>query len=107
METSGLLPRSYISSRRKAGIEYTLHLIIERIYTSFGDSNNPIATVLSLDISRAFNNVSYQIMLYNLWKRRVPLGVVGFIKGFLIYRHTTIKIPEYTSGRFDTPTRIP
>lgn len=107
MESSQLIPRDHIGGRKLAGVEGAIHLLTERISASFGSKHHPVASLLMLDVSGAFDNVSHQRLLHNLRKRRVPGEVVRWIEGFLSQRSTTIKMPEFSAPNANTSTGIP
>jgi hypothetical protein len=53
-----------------------------------------MVTLLSLDISGVFNYISYERLVYNLRKRRVPLPIVTWVQSFVSNRKTTIRVAE-------------
>ena len=62
---------------------------------------------MSMDISGAFDHVSWPRLLHNLRKRRIPLVYIRWIESFLNNRTTTIKLFEGESQPFATTTGIP
>jgi hypothetical protein len=54
-----------------------------------------VASLLLLDVSRAFNNVLYTRLLYDLRKRRVDEKTVKWIASFFSNRHTSIAIDGF------------
>lgn len=71
------------------------------------DSHTPVVSLLLLDVSEAFDNVSHQRLLHNLRKRRIPTTVIAWIESFLSDRTSTLKLPEYKSNLFHIHTEIP
>ena len=106
MEEFHLIPEDHIGGRKMRGVESAVHLLLERIYAGFKNTG-PVASLLMLDVSGAFDNVSHQRLLHNLRKRRVPGEVVRWIEGFLAERTTTIRMPEYAAEPATTATGIP
>ena len=74
-ETFGLLPKTHIGGRRITSTEHAVHLILEKIYSAWG-SKALIASMLSLDVAGAFDNVSHARLLHNLRKRRIFILIV-------------------------------
>ena len=66
-----------------------------------------MASVLCLDVSGAFDNVSHQRLLHNLRKRRISGPVAKWVASFLVGRKTRIRLPDYKSAPIDTNTGIP
>src|SRR5438045_9428241 len=66
-----------------------------------------VASLLMLDVSGSFDNVSHERLIHNLKRCQIPTQVRDWIKDFLQHRKTVIKFPEYTSAEMDTPTGIP
>ena len=63
--------------------------------------------MLSLDLSRAFNNVSQERLLWILQHKGYPLWIQHAIKNFLTERRTKIALPGYTSDWISTRSGIP
>lgn len=66
-----------------------------------------MASLLLLDVSGAFDNVSRTRLLHNLRKRRVDLTLVQWIDSFLCDRSSTLKLQEYTAPSTPIQTGIP
>ena len=49
-----------------------LELLIEQVYTTWGQDYNMVATLLSLDMAAAFPNMSHNQLLHNLHYDSVP-----------------------------------
>lgn len=105
METEGLLPKSHLGGRRGISTDHAIHIIIDRIKLAWG-KGKPVVSLLMLDVSGAYDNVSHQRLLHNLRKRRLG-QLVPWVKAFLSNRSTRIRMPEGMSDRFPTPTGIP
>jgi hypothetical protein len=63
-KTSELLLHTHIGGRKNLSCEHAIHLLIEKVYTAW--RKKKVASLLMLDVSRAFNNVSYARLLHNL-----------------------------------------
>lgn len=103
VEEHGLLPKGHLSGRRGISIEYAIQIMLDRIRSAWGRGS--IVSLLMLDVSGAYNNVSYTRLLYNLRKRRLG-QLAPWIGAFLTGRSTRIRIPEGISERIPTPTGI-
>jgi hypothetical protein len=84
-EQQKLLPDSQMGNRKNRSIETALELLIEQIYTVWS-SKKHVVSVLSLDISGAFNTVNHMRLLDNLRRKQVPLWFVRTIRSFLSER---------------------
>jgi hypothetical protein len=60
-----------------------------------------------MDISGAFDNVSYTRLLDNLRKKKIPDIIIRWVTSFLRKRIIIIKVFEGESEIFDTETEIP
>lgn len=105
-ETYGLLPKTLLGGRKGVSTEHAVHTLMEVIQGAW-NSETPVTSLLMLDISGAFDNVSHQRLLHNLRKRRIPPALVSWIGSFLQGRTSTLKLPEFESELFDIHTGIP
>ena len=71
-EQHNLLLDTQIGNWKNRSTEAALKLIVEQIHTIWG-SKKHVASVLSLDISGAFDTVNHVRLLDNLRKKQVPL----------------------------------
>jgi hypothetical protein len=67
----------------------------------------PILSMLCLDISGAFDNVSHERLIHNLKMKAFPLQITLFIQSFLKDRTTCLRIGEYTDRARPHTTGIP
>ena len=104
-ETYQLLPRALLGGRKGVLTEHAVHTLMEVIQKAW-NSDTPVTSLLMLDISGAFDNVSHQRLLHNLRKRRIPLKLVSWIGSFLKDRTSTLRLPEYESEPFNIHTGI-
>ena len=107
-ETHGMLPQTQMGARKGRSTDTALRLLTEQIHTIWGlPGPKKVATILSMDISGAFDNVSRPRLIHNLRERRVPLTLVKWVESFLIERTTTIKLFEGESQSFAILSGIP
>jgi len=66
-----------------------------------------VASLLSLDVARAFNNISYRRLIYNLRIKGVPRLIVAWTESFLRERAILITLGRRTSSIEEVETRIP
>lgn len=71
-EKYNLLPSTHMGARRGRSTESTLELLTEQVHTVWGQGKNKVATLLSIDVSGAFDTVSHPRLLHNLRKRQIP-----------------------------------
>lgn len=107
VETYNVLPDTHIGGRRLRSTEHALHLIIERIYKAWNTGRGRVASLLLLDVSGAFDNVSHERLLHNLRSRRVDEKLVVWIASFLTERRTRITMDDFTSEEYTISTGIP
>jgi hypothetical protein len=103
-ETHALLLPTQMGARRLRSTETALQLITNKIHTVWGANRSRIASLLSLDVSGAFPNVSHARLIHNLRKRRIPKEIINWVADFLTNRETEIRLSTYTleSSRVDT-----
>ncbi|KAF4624552.1 hypothetical protein G7Y89_g13619 [Cudoniella acicularis] len=70
-ETHNLLPKTQIGARRNRSTTSALELLTEQIHTIWNSGKN-VASLLSLDISGAFDTVNHTRLLDVLRKEGLP-----------------------------------
>ena len=105
VETHNLLPEYHIGGRKSRSTEHAIHHILETIHEAWGEGK--VASLLLLDVSGAYDNVSHQRLLHNLRKRRLDTSMVELIKSFLTDRTTTLSFDGHRSTSYATNTGIP
>lgn len=106
VERYGLLPKTHMGGRRGRSCEHAIHLILEKVYAAWR-SGQMVATLLTLDVTGAFDHTNHRRLLHNLRKRRVPDCIVQWVASFLTNRRMIITLLEGPMGEFDVPTGIP
>lgn len=104
-DTFQLLPRRHTGGRKLTSTEHAMHMILQRIYQAW--SEGKVATLLLLDVSGAYDNVSHERLLHNLRKRRIDPKIIRWVASFLSDRSTTLKLQEYTAPSAPIETGIP
>ena len=103
-EEHGLLPPTHLGGRKGISRDMAIHAMTERIIAAKNKKHQ--ASMLLLDVSGAFDNVSHQRLLHNLRKRKICGATVNLLASYVTGRSTSLDV----SGEgFDmpTPTGIP
>jgi hypothetical protein len=95
-EKHSLLPDVQMGARGQRSTDTALDLFTEQVYTIWAGDKPRVASMLSLDVAGAFDNVSHARLIHNLRKRRVPNTLVRWIEDFLRERQTEIRLGNYT-----------
>lgn len=82
-------------------------MLTEQIRTIWANDPTLVASMLSLDISRAFDNVSHDRLIHNIRDARLPQWVAEYIRSFLADRTTTLTLGTYEDGVRSTTSGIP
>jgi exonuclease III len=107
VEAHNVLPNTHIGGRKLRSTEHALHLIIEKIYKAWNVGRGRVASLLLLDVSGAFDNVSHERLLHNLRTRRVDEKLVRWLASFLKERWTRMTMDDFTSKEHSISTGIP
>jgi exonuclease III len=102
-----LLPDTQYGARPGRSTESALLNITEQVYAIWKRNRNSVATILSLDVSKAFDRVSHQRLIHNLRKRKIPELIRNWVASFLENRRTTIRLADYTSPEEAIQVGIP
>ena len=62
-----LLFKTLLSERKRVSMKHVVHTLME-VIQGVWNSNTPVTSLLMLDISGAFDNMSHQRLLHNLRK---------------------------------------
>jgi retron-type reverse transcriptase len=106
-ETHQLLPQRHMGGRKQRSTEHALHRIIDNIYEAWNTGSGKVASLLLLDVSGAFDNVSNRRLLHNLGKRQIDELTVRWIASFLGKRQTEIHIDGFKPEAYTLTTGIP
>ncbi len=104
-ETYNLLPRTHCGGRKASSTEHAIHLIMEKVHAAWKEDK--VASMLLLDVSGAYDNVSHPRLLHNLRKRKLHPQLVGWIRSYLTKRTARLKLNEGYSEQFETTNGIP
>lgn len=107
VECFNLLLQSHIGGRRGRSTERAMHFLVEAIQSAWNSVDPRVATLLQLDVSGAYDNVSHPRFLHNLRKRHIGGRVAGWIRSFLLGRKTILRLSDGAEACYSTPTGIP
>ena len=96
-----------MGARGQRSTDTALDLLTKQIYTIWTGNKPRVASVLSLDIAGAFDNVSYARLAYNLRKKQVPETLVRWVEDFLRERYTEIRLGSFTLASSRVNAEIP
>ncbi len=98
-------------ARRKRLVETALEALTEAVHTVWnhgkGGNKKKVASLLSLDVAGAFDNVSYERLLHNLRIRRTPAFINRWVISFLSDRKISITLGGRTSELEEVEIGIP
>ena len=100
-----MLPTTHTGGRKQSSCEHAVHLLLEKVHSAW--RKRKAASLLMLDVSGAFDNVSHERLLHNMRKRGLPLEIIEWTASYLTDRKTRIKLYEGLSQEFDVLTGIP
>ena len=96
VETHATLSNTQMRIKKQRFVDTILQLITKKIHTIWSSSKKKVISLLSLNVSKTFDNVSHARLLHNMRKRRVLTLLLNWVKDFLRKRRTTLTINEYT-----------
>ncbi|KAI0995563.1 hypothetical protein K3495_g12617 [Podosphaera aphanis] len=94
-EEFNLLPEEQMGARPKRCTNSAVELLTEQIHTIWGKDKRKVASLLSLDISGAFDNVSQKRLIHNLREKVIPRWICNFVKSFLEESTTSIVLGSF------------
>lgn len=104
-EVQHLLPATHVGGRKAASCEHGIHLLFEKVFAAW--RQRKVASLLLLDVSGAFDNVSHERLLHNLRKRGIHPQLVGWMGSYLQGRSTNIRLGEGLGPKIQIHTGIP
>jgi retron-type reverse transcriptase len=106
-EDHKLLPETQYGARPGRSTEDALLNLQEEIRAHWARKKGTVVSILSLDVSKAFDRVSHQRLLHILRMKRIPTNLVKWIGSFLEDRRTAMKVGNYTSPEEAVQVGIP
>ncbi|KAJ5765559.1 reverse transcriptase [Penicillium odoratum] len=105
-EEYGLLPETHIGGRGGRSCDHAIHMLLEAVYDAWRKDRR-VASLLTLDGSGAFDNVSHIRLIHCLRKRRIPEIITNWLISFLSNRSTTLLLQEGRCANEPVATGIP
>jgi retron-type reverse transcriptase len=95
-----------MGARAGRSTETALELLTRQVHTIWS-SKRHVATLLSIDISGAFDTVNPSRLLDILRKKRLPYWIVQWVQAFITTRKTTLVIQGYETPLFPVDAGVP
>ena len=105
-EDHQLLPSAQMGARPGRSVETALELLVGQIHEVW-DTGKNIASMLSLDISGAFDTVNATRLLDVLRQRHIPMWIVRWVKAFMTDRKTTLVVQGEESANLQVNAGVP
>ena len=106
-EEYNLLPWNQMGGRRKRSTLSAIELLISCIQTAWESKKGCVVSMLSLDISGAYDHVSKERLLWILRKKGLPEWITKYVRSFMHNRRTRVAFDGYESDWIQTNTGIP
>ena len=107
LEEHSLLPPTQFRARKHRSVTTAISLISELARAAWHADPRNVVSILSLDLTGAFDNVSHDRLLETILKKGLPLWIHDIVKAFLKGRTTSLLFDSQTSQPFPTETGIP
>ena len=105
-EKGGLLPDTQMGARTARSTDTAVELLTEQIHTVW-KSPRHVASLLSLDLSGAFDTIHPIRLLDILRKKGYPGWLVRWVRSFISNRTTTLVIQGQETERFNIDFGVP
>ena len=104
-ETEDTLPDTHLGGRKGYSAATALHTLVEAIYKAWNKGHT--ATILSLDVSGAFDHVSHDRLEHILKSKKLGGKWVNWVSSFLKGRSTMLRLPDYKTDMREVQIGIP
>jgi hypothetical protein len=104
-EKHNLIPEEQMGGRSGRSTETALDLLTSQVRTVW-DANR-VATLLSIDISGAFDTVHHVRLLDVLRKKGLPYWLVKWVQSFLAERTTSLLLCDFETDQFEVKAGVP
>lgn len=102
-----MLPKAQMGGRKHRDTTSALELITEQIHTVWSKGGDWIASVLSLDMTGAYDHADHIRLINILRQRGLPEWIVLWVESFLSDRTSTLRIGPYKTEVFKVTNGIP
>ncbi|KAI0998084.1 hypothetical protein K3495_g10107 [Podosphaera aphanis] len=106
-EDYNFLPDEHMGARPKRSTISVVELLTEQIHTIWGKDKNRVASLLSLDISGEFYNMSHETLTHNMREKCIPRWITQFVESFLEGRTTSLVLGTFKGDQTSTNPGIP
>ena len=96
-EANRLLLEEQMGARKGRSVETALESITDAVHIVWSMGGANMASLLLLDITRAFDNVLHERLLHNLKVKGIPIRIVQWTANFLRDRIISITLGRRTS----------
>jgi hypothetical protein len=107
VEEHNLLPWNQMGARKQRSTLSAIDLLVSTIQTAWKAKKGTVVSMLSLDLSGAFDNVSHERLLWTMSNLGLPQWMIRFTANFLKGRRTRISQSGTFSGWIPTESGIP
>jgi hypothetical protein len=104
-EEHSLLPAQHTGARPGGSIDTALDFLLQHIHTT-GLNKDQVATLLSLDMTGAFDRVVTARLLHNMNERKIPEWIARWVGSFISTTTTTLCNLGYNIDTFPMHTGI-
>jgi hypothetical protein len=102
-EEHNLPSAQHIGARPSRSIDTAPDLCVQQIHATW-QNKDVVATLLSLDMTGAFDRVVLARLLHNMRERKIPERNVKWVSSFISHRTMTLCLPSYSTDAFPTHT---
>jgi len=106
-EETGMLSASQMGARLGRSIQTVLELLTQQVHTVWRSNPNLVVSLLSLNISGAFDQVSHKRIIHNMKAQAVPYWIIQFTKSFFKDWTTRLLIKDYMAQIMQINIGIP
>jgi reverse transcriptase-like protein len=104
-ENHGLLPNTQMGARREHSTETAIDMLLSQIRTTWASGG--VATLLSMDMTGAYDHVIKDRLTHILREKGVPAGLTGWVHSFMSNRRTTFMFDGQESELLNIAAGIP
>lgn len=105
-ENHNLIPERQMGARKRHSTDTALVLLLGLIRVAW-EEPGAVATVLSLDISGAFDRVIRERLIHVLRSRKTPRSICRWVNSFMLKRWTTLAFDDQETDDFLLPGGVP
>jgi exonuclease III len=106
-EARNLLTQEQMGARAGRSTGTALELLISMVRTIWREQKGQVATLLSLDISGAFDTVVHKRLVAIMKRLGFPSWLQNWVQSFLTDRSTTLLVNNVESEEFRVPAGVP